>query len=1308
MSGAAPDQTGGPWDVLNFLNGYQGGDRNLFQNGDANMDGNVDLVEAFNYYDDSYPGRYPVFLDGLEYDSNRQLPILSPAISSASQNFLDGATRKILDLEFVIEGPGQVTGVDVKLMDSTGAFFQTESLTLNSPNGQGLYTPPDIISTTSAIEAYVIDVSYSNPSYDFVWASDVKFGNVDDDLDGLSNAEEYYMGLTSPLIPDDDGDGIPDGWEIYHGLNPCDHSDALLDPDNDGAITLLEYACVLEPRNWLHVESTDPHNPDMDHDDLPDGWEIIYDTDPFVVSTENDLDYDGLSNIVEYGLGTHPRNADTDGDILEDGFEISIGTSPLIMDTEGDGMPDGWEWENSLNPLIDDRFLDEDGDGLTNIVEYNLGTEPDDTDSDDDTMPDDYEVDHGLEPTIDDRGLDLDEDSLTNIFEFDYGTSPSNPDSDGDTMPDGWEWGNSLNPLIDDRFLDEDGDGLTNIVEFNLGTEPDDTDSDDDTMPDGWEVDYSLDPLLDDTGLDPDSDGLENLLEYQIGTNPQSQDTDSDNVMDRVEYLLALDPLDPESNMDGYFFNKPSSDVVFKYRGPEETILITSNADFTEANGVLNWDDDNAGTTEDNPYIIQGWIFTPEGSTQNAIRIQTTDVYFVIQYCYISCYGNLISLDQVSSGTIANNYLSDVGEDCILLRESHYNLIQYNDISHTYHGIFLTIGCGNNIIKNNIIRDNIAKGLNFAYNAENNLIYQNNFEGNPTHVDSSVTTTNSFNFKGIGNYWDDYTGSDADLDGIGDTPYLVSGSNYDNYPLVNRYDFVYPVVINGDDELLAFCAGQSGPPYIIENLLVDGEHGARSCLKISYTTYDLEIRGCFFTAIENPQEGVELQGCSNVLVEDCIVTDSQNVGIWLEHCSSCEVNGNFVRGIENSGIHVGKSSSVEVTNNIMNDCRFGVNNYVSNKATITGNIINDCYYGINVFNTHVQDTIIPIVRQNVLTGNVVGISVSRSSGVRIRTNNFDGLTEYAGIQLSHSSNCEINSNNQFYDVEYGIYLSYSSSNVIDGNYFHTVYEPIKFKDSSSGNTIGSNTFIACTYGIFDPRGFNNTFIDNYFNGADIAIFLDDMVGTRIENNTFVDCNIGILSFFSTDSIIQKNNFTNCSNYAIMIQNDSTNNTITQNQFINNNNGGIQCYDDVGSNTWTNNYWSDYETRYPDAEKDGIIWSEPYVIDGSLGISDTAAYIYPDVDDILDVFGNISSKLDDLEGLIENNLQNGKKVACLVLLDLARASLNDMVDEYMQLGDISTNSIKSLQNKLFAIDKVANKPVITDKYEEILDLIALLP
>lgn len=43
----------------------------------------------------------------------------------------------------------------------------------------------------------------------------------------------------------------------------------------------------------------------------------------------------------------------------------------------------------------------------------------------------------------------------------------------------------------------------------------------------------------------------------------------------------------------------------------------------------------------------------------------------------------------------------------------------------------------------------------------------------------------------LGNRWSDYAGDDANEDGIGDTPYEISGDNPDGYPLVNVFGTYY-------------------------------------------------------------------------------------------------------------------------------------------------------------------------------------------------------------------------------------------------------------------------------------------------------------------------------------------------------------------------------------------------------------------------------------------------------------------------------------------------------------------------------------
>ncbi|MFO8018988.1 MAG: Ig-like domain-containing protein, partial [Promethearchaeia archaeon] len=61
----------------------------------------------------------------------------------------------------------------------------------------------------------------------------------------------------------------------------------------------------------------------------------------YLVTSQSDLDNDGLTFSDEYKYGTDPFNPDTDGDKLLDGEEIhEFGTNPLKKDTDGDGYSD--------------------------------------------------------------------------------------------------------------------------------------------------------------------------------------------------------------------------------------------------------------------------------------------------------------------------------------------------------------------------------------------------------------------------------------------------------------------------------------------------------------------------------------------------------------------------------------------------------------------------------------------------------------------------------------------------------------------------------------------------------------------------------------------------------------------------------------------------------------------------------------------------------------------------------------------------------------------------------------------------------
>jgi len=69
-------------------------------------------------------------------------------------------------------------------------------------------------------------------------------------------------------------------------------------------------------------------------------------------------------------------------------------------------------------------------------------------------------------------------------------------------------------------------------------------------------------------------------------------------------------------------------------------------------------------------------------------------------------------------------------------------------------------------------------------NSLNNLFFHNNFIGN--EFQAWDEGSNSWDNGKEGNYWDDYGGSDANGDGIGDIPYNIpGGENEDRYPLMD-------------------------------------------------------------------------------------------------------------------------------------------------------------------------------------------------------------------------------------------------------------------------------------------------------------------------------------------------------------------------------------------------------------------------------------------------------------------------------------------------------------------------------------------
>jgi len=96
-------------------------------------------------------------------------------------------------------------------------------------------------------------------------------------------------------------------------------------------------------------------------------------------------------------------------------------------------------------------------------------------------------------------------------------------------------------------------------------------------------------------------------------------------------------------------------------------------------------------------------------------------------------------------------------------------------------------GClGNNILSNIIVSN--GRGISVIYSSDTR-IFHNNLEKNgvQAYVENAQDNQWDDGYPSGGNYWSDYNGTDANNDGIGDTPYVIDANNTDNYPLMGMF-----------------------------------------------------------------------------------------------------------------------------------------------------------------------------------------------------------------------------------------------------------------------------------------------------------------------------------------------------------------------------------------------------------------------------------------------------------------------------------------------------------------------------------------
>jgi len=538
--------------------------------------------------------------------------------------------------------------------------------------------------------------------------------------------------------------------------------------------------------------------------------------------------------------------------------------------------------------------------------------------------------------------------------------------------------------------------------------------------------------------------------------------------------------------------------------------------------------------------------------------------------------------------TIINNIIIDNG-DGIQLNRSSGNLIQDNQIiNNEGDGLWLHRSHANNIT-GNIINDNGDNGIEFNFSSlgtsfddnevsehskcgiyldgsslgnmftrcfiinndfgakcvgvsDGNIFQRNAFVKNTINAfDSSL---DQWDFSDMGNYWDDYDGVDADGDGIGDTPYNISGGeNQDRYPLMNpallrENDFKKDIILkennfSGYGKLIT-TAGTNEEWNII---VPDDYPTIQEAIDQAAVGYRILVReGVYRENIVVDTSFLTLHGED----KNTTVIDGGVIGRVItatKNANGFNISGFTIQSRYRlfAGLYFFSDYSL-VEDNILKNCNIGVVLRENTNCHITSNRFSDDNYGVWTWmctNSTIEDNIIENNRLD-------GVVTQHSTDIFTRGNDIED-NFYNGILQIRCSSSLIQSNGVSNNGENGIQIFNSNNGTFENNeIIQNGYELL-----SEGIQFYKSTYMVIK---------DNVIRNNRDNGIHFCFYCNNNIISEntISNNGWHG--ISCVCFISNKII--NNSITSNENYGIALYFQSNNNTISGNTVSNNGNGGI--------------------------------------------------------------------------------------------------------------------------------------------------------
>jgi parallel beta-helix repeat protein len=217
--------------------------------------------------------------------------------------------------------------------------------------------------------------------------------------------------------------------------------------------------------------------------------------------------------------------------------------------------------------------------------------------------------------------------------------------------------------------------------------------------------------------------------------------------------------------------------------------LYSTNATFVTANLM---EDNSYGV-----YLEYSSNDTLDGNT--LLRNSVTGIFpyasrdLVIKHNGISESAYAIELHTADAITVLDNDATENSYGIYLAYAGPSNVLQNNTLSQNDWG-FRLYSASSNTFTGNLLSYN-TYGVDPSTGSNGNLFYHNNFVENTEQAVWNPDCVNTWDNGAEGNYWSDYTGSDANGDGIGDTAYTIDPVNRDRRPLMTPWGFFHDIAI---------------------------------------------------------------------------------------------------------------------------------------------------------------------------------------------------------------------------------------------------------------------------------------------------------------------------------------------------------------------------------------------------------------------------------------------------------------------------------------------------------------------------------